>query len=167
MAFASISSHFIQVRFLNVSQFPYSTSTLMLPAMHPMSTEEYLMFALFVTLWCWSICWSSSRGIWEPLFRANELHDFQPTISMFSAAEGLTDELLYIVIWAAREQAFCYVHKCSICVNACVWGRAQPRVCFFFHKKRSVFLETYLCFREKYRIFIFYCPHAYDEEWWN
>lgn len=89
-----------------------------------------MVFLSAVSPGCWSICRRWSRGIWEPLFHTNELHDFQPTISMFSALEGVTDELLCIATRAGTEWASCHVHKGCICVNVCVWGRAQKY--FFF-----------------------------------
>ncbi len=62
------------------------TSILVFSSMRPVYTgmaNVGMVFLSAVSPWCWSICRSWSRGIWEPLFHTNELHAFQPTISMF------------------------------------------------------------------------------------
>ncbi len=88
-----------------------------------------MVFLSAVSAWCWSICRSWSRGIWEPLFHTNELHDFQPTISMFFALEGETDELQYIVTRSERMGFLSCTQMLYVCTFICEAGLNNKCFC--------------------------------------
>ncbi len=103
------------------------TSILVFSSMRPVYTgmaNVGMVFLSAVSAWCWSICRSWSRGIWEPLFHTNELHAFQPTISMFFCFRR-GDRWTAVHSDKKWENGLLVMYTNAVCVYIYMWGRAQ------------------------------------------